>query len=140
MFVRPAANTFRYAGSILFNLPLGAAVGFMSGLVGIGGGILLSPILNLINWDNAKKVAALASLFILVNSIAGLLGQVLSNNLKINMQLVLMLLTAVFLGGQLGTRLSLKLLRPSIVKGLTGILVCYIGVKLILKYSYSIEI
>lgn len=140
MFVRPSAAGFKHSDAILFNLSIGGGVGFLSGLVGIGGGILLSPILNLLNWDNAKKIAALASFFILVNSVAGLCGQAVSHNLRIDVRMMLPLLTAVFVGGQLGTRLSLKLLRPSIVKGLTGIFVCYVGVKLILKYSYSIEI
>src|SRR5450432_3307035 len=49
---------------------VGGAIGFLSGMVGIGGGIFLSPLLNLIKWDTAKKIAATASVFILVNSIA----------------------------------------------------------------------
>ncbi len=47
---------------------IGGSIGFLSGMVGIGGGIFLSPILNLMKWDTPKKIAATASLFILVNS------------------------------------------------------------------------
>src|SRR5579862_2430990 len=57
---------------------IGASIGFLSGMVGIGGGIFLSPLLNLMKWDTPKKIAATASVFILVNSISGIAGQ-LSN-------------------------------------------------------------
>jgi uncharacterized membrane protein YfcA len=59
---------------IFTSLALGAFIGFISGMVGIGGGIFLSPLLYLINWDEPKRISAVASLFILVNSISGLLG------------------------------------------------------------------
>ena len=57
------------------NASYGGVIGFISGMVGIGGGIFLSPLLHLTNWDSPKKIAATASFFILVNSIAGLFGQ-----------------------------------------------------------------
>ncbi len=126
--------------SLPVNATLGAATGFLSGLVGIGGGILLSPVLNLMNWDTPKKIAALASFFILVNSVAGLTGQASGGTLTFNVQLMLPLLTAVFLGGQVGTRLSLQLIRPQLLKALTGVLVAYIGIKLVLKYTNGIDI
>lgn len=125
---------------LLMNLLLGGCIGFLSGLVGIGGGILLSPILNLLRWDEPKKIAALASFFILVNSAAGLAGQFVGGNFKVLMPMLGVLLIAVFLGGQLGTRISLNKIRPAVVKGLTGVLVCYIGAKLILKYTNGIDI
>lgn len=119
---------------------LGAGTGFLSGLVGIGGGIILSPILNLLKWDGAKKIAALASVFILVNSVAGLLGQAAGGNFKVDGRLIPVLLIAVFAGGQLGTRLSLKMIKPAAVRGLTGVLVLYIGIKLVLKYTWKVDI
>lgn len=132
------ASSFR--APLAVNLLLGAAIGFLSGLVGIGGGILLSPVLNLMRWDNPKKIAALASFFILVNSIAGLAGQIYGGTFKVMMPALPVLLLAVFLGGQLGTRVSIQAIKPALVKGLTGILVSYIGLKLVLKYTVSIEI
>ena len=53
---------------------IGGAIGFLSGMVGIGGGIFLSPILNLMKWDTPKNIAATASFFILINSIASLVN------------------------------------------------------------------
>ncbi len=57
-----------------FALLIGAILGFVSGLVGVGGGIFLTPILLLMNWTETKKAAGISALFILVNSISGLLG------------------------------------------------------------------
>jgi uncharacterized membrane protein YfcA len=124
----------------LINIALGAAIGFLSGLVGIGGGILLSPVLNLMRWSNPRKIAALASLFILINSIAVLCGQLYAGHFRLAMPLALILLVAVFVGGQLGSRLSLRVIRPQFVRGLTGVLVSYIGLKLVLKYTAGITI
>jgi len=140
LFIKTAEKPVVSNNSWLINVGLGSSTGFLSGLVGIGGGILLSPILNLLKWDTAKKIAALASFFILVNSVAGLTGQLASGNFHVQFPLLLILLLSVFLGGQLGTRLSLRLLKPQLVRGLTGILVSYIGVKLVLKYTLKIDI
>ncbi|WP_207430213.1 sulfite exporter TauE/SafE family protein [Sabulibacter ruber] len=135
-FTQPVSQKMEYAQhSGLFNLGLGAGSGFISGLVGIGGGILLSPILHLLRWADARTIAALASFFILVNSIAGLMGQLVSGNFKAAPSLLVPLLLAVFLGGQLGTRVSLRKIKPQAVKGLTGVFILYIGLKLVLEYS-----
>jgi uncharacterized membrane protein YfcA len=125
----------------VFCIGVGAGCGFLAGLIGIGGGILISPILNLLKLEHPKKIAALASFFILVNSVAGLFGQIVSKTFTIHHpSSTLLLILAVFLGGQFGTRISLKILQPHIVKGLTGILVGYVGLKLVLKYTVSIDI
>jgi hypothetical protein len=57
------------------SLLIGAVIGFLSGMIGIGGGIILSPILLLLKWTNQKQTAAISALFIFVNSLAGLAGQ-----------------------------------------------------------------
>src|SRR5688572_21576280 len=59
---------------VVVALGIGAAIGFLSGLIGIGGGIILSPIILLLHWADMKKTAAVSALFIFVNSIAGLAG------------------------------------------------------------------
>lgn len=81
-------------------IPLGALLGFLSGLVGIGGGIFLSPLLILMRWVTVKQAGASASFFILVNSLAGLVGQ-FQKGFGVNPQIGLLGLV-VFLGGQIG--------------------------------------
>lgn len=120
--------------SKLFNACLGGGVGLLSGLVGIGGGIFLSPILHLINWDNAKKIAATASFFILVNSISGLLGQYQSNLIQVDMQLLFALMFAVFIGGQIGARFGIDYFKANTIRCITSILVLFVAVRILFKY------
>ncbi|HWN89480.1 MAG TPA: sulfite exporter TauE/SafE family protein [Chitinophagaceae bacterium] len=60
---------------LILSLLIGAAIGFLSGLIGIGGGIILSPVLLLLKWTDMKQTAAISALFIFVNSLSGLAGQ-----------------------------------------------------------------
>jgi uncharacterized membrane protein YfcA len=85
-------------------LPVGGVLGFLAGVVGIGGGIFLAPVLLLSGWANAKQVAATASLFIVVNSASGLIGQ-FAKGVYVN-EMVIPLALAVWLGGQVGSRLG----------------------------------
>jgi len=112
---------------------IGGGIGFLSGLVGIGGGIFLSPLLHLMNWGTAKRIAAASSFFILVNSIAGLLGQYSQQEIEMNWVFVGMLLLAVIAGGQLGTRLGAQILSQNAVRKMTAVLVIYVGAKLVLE-------
>ena len=111
---------------------IGAAIGLLSGLVGIGGGIFLAPILNHINWDKSIKIAALASFFILVNSLSGLGGLFVAGTLELPFVETLVLGLTVLLGGQLGVRLSLKKLSAKGIKRITAILVLVVGVRVLL--------
>lgn len=61
--------------SIIPAVAIGAGIGFLSGLIGIGGGIILSPVILLLRWANMKETAAVSALFIFVNSLSGLAGQ-----------------------------------------------------------------
>ena len=110
-------------------LPVGAALGFMSGLVGIGGGIFLSPILLLMRWVNVKEAAACASFFILVNSLAGLGGQLQHGALDTH--LLLPLGISVFLGGQLGAHFSAYRLPRRALEKVLAVLVFYVSAKLL---------
>lgn len=135
-FTQPVAKKISYGQHSWFlNSTLGISTGFVSGLVGIGGGILLSPVLHLLRWAEARTIAALASFFILVNSVAGLAGQLWSGNFRADVSFLVPLLLAVLAGGQVGTRLSLQRLKPQAIKGLTGIFVLYIGLKLVMTYT-----
>jgi uncharacterized membrane protein YfcA len=115
---------------------LGGAIGFLSGMVGIGGGIFLSPLLNLLKWDTAKKIAATASVFILVNSISGIAGQLSSLPSNINYTRIVLLCVAVFIGGQLGSRMGASKFNPLIIKRLTALLVFFAGVEVLSKHLH----
>jgi uncharacterized membrane protein YfcA len=102
---------------------LGGGIGLLSGLVSIGGGIFLSPVLHLMNWSEAKKISALASAFILVNSVGGLLGQFASGAHNINWSFIFPLLMAVLVGGQIGSRLGSKTFNSIYIRRITAILI-----------------
>jgi uncharacterized protein len=102
---------------------IGGGIGFLSGLVSIGGGIFLSPILHFLNWAEAKKISALASVFILVNSISGLIGQFSRGFPSLDWQLMVSLLMAVFIGGQIGSRLGSQKFKPIYVRRITALLI-----------------
>jgi len=110
---------------------IGGGIGFISGMVGIGGGIFLSPFLHFIKWDKAKYIAALASFFILVNSIAGLLGQWLQNDINIDLSWSWPMLIAVFLGGQIGSRLATKQFNHETVRRITAVVIMIAAIKIL---------
>jgi len=121
-------------------LILGGSIGLLSGVSGIGGGIFLSPVLNLLKWKDPRIIASLASVFILVNSIAGLVGLQVAGTFQLDHELVLKLIIAVILGGSIGSYLSSKKFNLKILGILTAVLVFYVGLKLVLLHGYEINI
>lgn len=119
---------------------LGGGVGLLSGISGIGGGIFLSPVLNLLNWKNPRIIASLACVFILVNSIAGLIGLQVAGTFRLDYDLIFKSVIAVVLGGTLGSYLSVKKFNLKVLGVLTAILVFYVGLKLILNYGFTVRI
>jgi uncharacterized membrane protein YfcA len=119
--------------SAVKNASYGGFIGFLSGMVGIGGGIFLAPLLHITNWDTPKKIAATASFFILVNSIAGLFGQYNNPDFYIDWALTSILLLTVFIGGQIGMRLSNTLFKPIQLKKATAILVGFVSIRILYK-------
>ena len=116
---------------------IGTALGLLAGLVGIGGGIFLAPVLHLLRWDNARKIAAVCSVFILVNSIAGLIGQTMKlSNMALlgDMTAYWMLFPAVLIGGQIGSYMGAKRLNPDMLRVLTAILILYVAGRLLLRW------
>lgn len=130
---RQQHETTRKSDSIMTNAALGGGIGLLSGLVGIGGGIFLSPVLHLVNWDRARSISAMASFFILVNSISGLAGQ-LSQSAEIDWGFVWPLLLAVFAGGQIGSRLGARTFNPLVIKRVTAIIILIAGINTLVKY------
>lgn len=130
LWLKPKQEKPSLKGSSAINFGIGGGIGFLSGLVGIGGGIFLSPILHLIRWDDAKKISALASVFILVNSVSGLAGQ-LSQKPQIEWSFVIPLLIAVLIGGQIGSRLGANTFNPMHIKRITAVLIFLAGVNIL---------
>jgi uncharacterized protein len=130
LWVQPAALKGKRLENPLVSASLGGGIGFLSGLVGIGGGIFLAPVLNLLNWDEPRKISGLASLFILVNSISGLAGQVTKNG-AIDWQFIVPLLLAVFIGGQIGSRIGARKFDPVYIKRITAIVIFIAAVKIL---------
>lgn len=114
---------------------LAVPLGFLAGLVGIGGGIFLAPILHLVRWNSARAIAATASLFILVNSLFGLLGQLVKTGPSMFGAALsggLPLLLAVVIGGQIGSLMAIKFLPQHIIRWLTAALTIWVGLRLLI--------
>ena len=110
---------------------IAAAIGFLSGLVGIGGGIFLSPILYFLNWGSARQIAVAASFFILVNSAAGLLGQLTKSDANITLLQMSVLAIAVLCGGQIGSRLALAKFSPVGLQRVTAVLIFIVAARVL---------
>ena len=112
-------------------------LGYLAGLVGIGGGIFLAPLLHLVRWAEAKSIAATAALFILVNSLFGLVGQILKGGegrFEAAIGFGLPLLVAVAIGGQIGSYLVVKFLPQRWIRWITAGLTLFVGVRLVLDH------
>lgn len=118
----------------LWLYPIAGALGLLAGIVGIGGGIFLAPILHLIRWAEARAVAATASLFILTNSLFGLTGQLVRGQGGALAETVAAhwpLLIAVMVGGTIGTHFAVRLAQPVLLRRLTALLVGFVAVRLL---------
>ena len=115
---------------------IGGAIGFLSGMVGIGGGIFLAPVLNLMKWDQPKNNAATASFFILVNSLSGLAGQLSSLTDYVNFGRVGLLCGAVLIGGQIGSRVGAIKFNQLVVRRVTAVVVLVAGIEVMIKHSH----
>ena len=116
--------------SSFINLMIGSVLGFVSGIVGIGGGIFLSPILFLIKAEKPKVITTTASLFILINSISGILGQLTKENVLTELSNYLSLFICVLIGGLIGNYLNLKIFTGRVLAILTSVLVIFVSVRM----------
>ena len=109
---------------------IGSILGFVSGIIGIGGGIFLSPILFLIKAGKPKHIVTTASIFILINSISGIIGQLTKNLIIIEIQNYWPLLLCVLVGGQIGNFLNLKIFSTHIMALITSVLVLFVALRM----------
>lgn len=124
LFVRPERLAARpvHTPSLAITLPTGAALGMLAGLTGTGGGIFLSPLIILFGWEDARKTSGIAAAFIVLNSAAGLLGNLASVQ-RLPAELPV-LVASVFAGALLGTWLGVsRLPRHRLLQGLAIVLV-----------------
>jgi hypothetical protein len=127
----PYNSTELKSPPLLVALVLGAGIGILSGIVGVGGGIFLSPLLILFAWADPKQTAATSAFFIVVNSLAGLLGRILRADLTtyFSPQLLLIILVA-FLGGILGSHLGANYFPNKWLKRILGLVLIAATIKL----------
>ena len=119
--------------SNLLSVLIGSIIGFFSGIVGIGGGIFLSPILYLLKVAQPKHIVTVASLFILINSIFGIAGQLTKEIYFEELYPYFYLLIAVLIGGQIGNYLNLKIFPTKILALITSILVIFVAIRVGIK-------
>ena len=116
--------------STLVSILIGAVLGLISGVVGIGGGIFLSPALFLMRAGRPKHIVTSASLFILINSIFGIIGQLTKNMVLAEVLNYWYLIAAVLIGGQIGNFLNLKIFSTRILAFVTAFLVLFVAIRM----------
>lgn len=121
-------NDIKYVNKYAAYL-IGAFLGFFSGLIGIGGGIILSPILILLKWATIKETAAVSAAFILVNSVSGLIGQ-FSQGIKLAPEIGFMVAAAV-VGGVIGSYLGSFKISDKVLKYALSVVLTFASVKLL---------
>ena len=119
--------------SKFLSISIGSVIGFISGIVGIGGGIFLSPLLFLIKAGHPKHIVTTASLFILINSIFGIAGQLTKNIVFDEFLNYWLLFLVVLIGGQIGNFLNIKFLSNKMLAFITSLLVLFVAAKMGLR-------
>jgi len=117
----------------LISFSIGSIIGFISGIVGIGGGIFLSPFLFLMKAGYPKHITSSASLFILINSIFGIVGQLTKDQVLDQVITYWPLFLSVLIGGQIGSVLNIKFLSNRILALLTSFLVIFVAIRMGIK-------
>ena len=118
---------------IIVSILIGGILGFVSGVAGVGGGIFLSPILFLLKAGKPKHIVTTASLFILINSLSGIFGQLTKSTVLNEIQNYWFLFLAVLIGGQIGNFLNLKIFPTRILALVTAGLVLFVAIRMAYK-------
>ena len=113
--------------------PVGGSIGFVSGIIGVGGGIFLSPVLLLKKWATPKGAAATSALFIWVNSLAGLSGAALSDQLTLELGVLVPFVGAVLIGGFIGSRYGAEIAPQQMVRKLLVIVLVVAAVRRVVE-------
>ena len=121
----------------IYSLLIGSILGFVSGVVGIGGGIFLSPILFLLKAEKPKIIATCASLFILINSVSGILGQLTKDNTFNELINYWPLFLSVLIGGHIGNYLNLKIFSNRTLTIMTSILVIFVSIRIGIRLFFN---
>lgn len=136
LFVGKPAESHTHIPSKSISACVGAVLGFLSGVVALGGGIFLSPLMMNLKWGKPKEIAATASAFIFLNSCAGLAGQ-LTKGVSSDLWDYWPLFLAVVIGGQIGSRVGThKLVSQHLVQRGTAILILIISSRLMYKLLF----
>jgi uncharacterized membrane protein YfcA len=115
----------------------GGGLGFLAGIVGIGGGIFLAPLLYMLRWGSPKAIAGTSAVFILANSLSGLAGQLAKGSGGAGVPALASfwpLFPAVVAGGLIGSTLGSGRLDPKYVRILTALLILYVAVRLAIRF------
>jgi len=115
--------------NIVLVVMIGASIGFLSGMIGIGGGIILSPLLILLRYSDVKTTSGISALFIFVNSIAGLLGQ-MHQGIVFSSSMSVMIAVAIA-GGLIGSYIGAKQLNVSLLKNVLAVVLFIASLKLV---------
>ena len=115
--------------SFILALVIGGIIGLLSGMIGIGGGIILSPVLLLLRWADQKQAAAISAIFIFVNSVSGLAGQ-LSKGIQFNQHMLLYVVLALA-GGVIGSWFGARKFKQDVLKKILAVVLLIAIVKLL---------
>ena len=113
--------------------PVGGSIGFASGIIGVGGGIFLSPVLLLKKWATPKGAAATSALFIWVNSLAGLGGATLSGQLTLEWGVLFPFVGAVLIGGFIGSRYGAEIAPQQMIRKLLVVVLVVAAARRVLE-------
>lgn len=134
--IKPTKDTKAREPKLPIALAVGGGIGLLSGLTATGGGIFLTPLLFWQRWATAKTASSVSAMFILVNSVSGLLGN-FSATQEIP-QLAIILIFAVIIGGSVGSYFGSRKLSPSLIQRLLSMVLIIAGLKLILVWVLSL--